>query len=51
VLLSDDDLRAFKAKVYNSSLYTKSVAANKGLLDSLKTAIHSITLAPLNSDI
>jgi hypothetical protein len=51
MLLSDNNLRAFKAKVYNSSLRAKSVIANKGLLDSLKTTIYSITPAPLNSDI
>jgi hypothetical protein len=51
MLLGDDDLKAFKVKVYNSSLCAKSVAADKGLLNSLETAIHLTTLAPLNSNI
>jgi hypothetical protein len=51
VLLGDNDLRASKAKVYDNGLCAKSIAADKGLLNSLETAIYSITPAPPNSDI
>jgi hypothetical protein len=51
VLLGDDDLRASKAEVYDSGLCAESVAADEGLLDSLETAIYSITPAPPNSDV
>jgi hypothetical protein len=51
VLLGDNDLKASKAKVNDSSLRTKSVAADKGLLNSLETAIYSTTPAPPNSDV
>jgi hypothetical protein len=51
VLLGDNDLKASKAKVNDSGLCTESVAADKGLLDSLETAIYLTTPAPPNSDV
>ncbi|KAG9228860.1 hypothetical protein BJ875DRAFT_489458 [Amylocarpus encephaloides] len=51
ILLGDDDSRASKAEVNDSGLYTESVAADEGLLDSLETFIHSTTPAPPNSDL
>jgi hypothetical protein len=51
MLLGDNDLRASEAEVYDSGLRTESIAADKGLLDSLETAIYSITPAPPNSDV
>ncbi len=51
MLLIDDDSSASKAKVDNSGLRAESAAADKGLLNSLKTAIDSITSAPPNSDV
>jgi hypothetical protein len=49
VLLGDDDSRASKAKVNDSG--AESAAADKGLLDSLETAIDSTTPAPPNSNV
>jgi hypothetical protein len=51
VLLGDDDSKASKAKVNDSGLRAESAAADKGLLDSLETAIYSTTPAPPNSDV
>ncbi len=51
MLLGNNNSRASEAKVYNSGLCAKSAVADKGLLNSLETAIYLITLAPPNSNI
>jgi hypothetical protein len=51
MLLDNDDLSAFKAKVHDDDLGLKSKAADKRLPDTLKTIINSTTLAPLNSNV
>lgn len=50
MLLGDDDSSACEAEVDDSGLCAESAAADKGLLDSLETAIDSTTPAPPNSD-
>ncbi len=50
MLLGDYNSSASEAEVDNTSFHTESVAADKGLLNSLETAIDSTTPAPCSSD-
>jgi hypothetical protein len=46
VLLGNNDLGIFKAKVNYSNLYIKNVEPDTGYFNSLETLINLITLAP-----
>ena len=49
-MLRDNNSSAFKAEVDDNSLSAKRIVLDKGLFDSLETAVDSIAPAPLNLD-
>jgi hypothetical protein len=51
MLLGDNNSKVSETKVYNSGFRAESITVDKGFLDSLETAIYSITPAPPNSNV